>query len=70
MKKLSIALPTKEITKQSQNTLKREKNSSTDLNFKVDAEFKRDFKSYAVMHDLTQKQVLELAFKLLKENSI
>ncbi len=69
MKTLSIGKP-KEKRKQSQNILKKEKGKTVDLNFKVDAEFKRDFKTFAVTHDLSQKQVLEMAFRLLKENTI
>ena len=71
MKKLSIGEPKKkQASKQSQNTQKREKGAIADLNFKVDAEFKRDFKMYATAHDMSQKQVLEMAFSLLKKQSL
>lgn len=74
MKMLSIGKPQNkeksEPIKQTQNTTKAEKGKAVDLNFKVEPEFKRDFKIYAASHDMSQKQVLEIAFKLLKENTI
>lgn len=53
-----------------QNTQKRESGLDVDLNFKVSAEFKRDFKLYAAAHDMTQKDVLLAAFFALKERSL
>ncbi len=74
MKTLSIGKPKNkektETIKQTQNTIKAEKGKVVDLNFKVEPEFKRDFKIYAANHDMSQKQVLEIAFKLLKESTI
>lgn len=74
MKKLSIGKPQhnqkNEPIKQTQNTTKTEKGKAVDLNFKVEPEFKRDFKIYAASHDISQKQVLEIAFKLLKESTV
>lgn len=74
MKTLSIGKPQKkektETIKQTQNTIKAEKGKAVDLNFKVEPEFKRDFKIYAANHDMSQKQVLEIAFKLLKESTV
>lgn len=56
--------------KESSNTLKKESGAKVDLNFKVSAEFKKEFKLWAVSHEMTQKQVLETAFQLLKESRI
>ncbi|MFT6905740.1 MAG: hypothetical protein ACJAS1_002398 [Oleiphilaceae bacterium] len=52
------------------NTEKRESGGTVDLNFKVSAEFKREFKIWATSHDLTQKRALELAFEALKDNHL
>lgn len=52
------------------NTEKKESGAVLDLNFKVSADFKREFKLWAVSHDVTQKRVLELAFESLKEHQI
>lgn len=74
MKTLSIGKPQQkeqsQTIKQTQNTTKAEKGKAVDLNFKVEPEFKRDFKIYAASHDISQKQVLEIAFKLLKESTV
>ena len=56
--------------KQSSNTTKKEAAALVDLNFKVNAEFKREFKMWAASHDLKQKEVLEKAFQLLKEQGV
>lgn len=53
-----------------QNTQKRESGRDVDLNFKVSAEFRRDFKLYAAAHDMKQKEVLLAAFSALKEKSL
>jgi hypothetical protein len=39
------------------------------LNFKVSPEFKKEFKLFALQHDLSMKQVLEKAFLEYKENN-
>jgi hypothetical protein len=52
------------------NTVRRESSINVDLNFKVTAEFKRDFKLYAAANDMSQKDVLIAAFMALKEKSI
>jgi hypothetical protein len=52
------------------NTQRREAGKPMDLNFKVSAEFKREFKTWAVSHDLSQKETLEKAFSLLKKHGV
>lgn len=42
------------------------KESGVALNFNVSKEFRREFKLYAVLNNLKQKEVLELAFAALK----
>ena len=37
------------------------------LNFKVTAEFKREFKVYAAAHDITMIQLLEEGYRLYKQ---
>jgi len=56
--------------KASSNTSKKEGGKPVDLNFKVSPEFKREFKTWAVSHDLSQKETLEKAFDLLKKYGI
>jgi len=56
--------------KVSSNTQKKEAGKPVDLNFKVSAEFRREFKTWSVSHDLSQKQTLEKAFALLKQHGI
>ena len=64
------AAPSKKTTAiTSVNTTKKD-NSQVDLNFKVDAEFRKDFKLFAVSHEMSQKEVLERAFELLKQSVI
>lgn len=58
------------LKKKSVNTKKKEAGSQVDLNFKVNPEFKREFKLWATAHDMTQKRALELAFELLKDSHI
>lgn len=55
---------------QSVNTHKRESRAEVDLNFKVSAEFRREFKMWSAAHDMSQKAVLETAFDLLKKSHI
>jgi hypothetical protein len=72
MKKLSIGKPTSDTAVRTgvANTLKRESSERVDLNFKVSEELRREWKMFAVTHDLTQREVLELAFTALKEKTI
>jgi len=39
----------------------------TPLNFKVPAEFRREFKTYAAQHDLSLSKLLQESFRFLKE---
>ena len=52
------------------NTTKAEAAATVDLNFKVSAEFKREFKMWAASHDMSQKAVLEMAFDTLKRSKL
>jgi len=70
-KKLDIGLPSKKQKteiKQTTNTKKTEAGKLVDLNFKVSAEFRREFKLWSVTHDMTQKELLEAAFQQIKQN--
>lgn len=71
-KKLDIGAPPTKIKSsiKTNNTAKKESGAVLDLNFKVSADFKREFKLWAVSHDVTQKRALELAFESLKEHQI
>lgn len=53
---------------QSENTKQPESGSLVALNFKVSPEVKKDFKVWAAAHNKTQREVLEEAFKLLKQH--
>lgn len=59
--------PEKKGGRVSTNTKRREAGAIVDLNFKVSAEFRREFKLWAAANDMTQKETLEHAFKLLKQ---
>lgn len=59
----------KQPERESANTQKRESAAVVDLNFKVSTEFRREFKLWAAAHDMSQKEVLERAFGLLKKQS-
>jgi hypothetical protein len=37
------------------------------LNFKVSAEFHRAFKTYAAMHGMSMRELLEMGFELVKK---
>jgi len=70
-KKLDIGLPSKKSKteiKQTANKKKIEAGKLVDLNFKVSAEFRREFKLWSVTHDMTQKELLEAAFQQIKQN--
>lgn len=60
----------KTANRSSLNTRKRESGALVDLNFKVSPEFKREFKLWAASHDMKQKEVLEEAFKALKNGTL
>lgn len=62
------ARPAKKLpVRESANTQKREAAAMVDLNFKVSVEFRREFKLWAAAHDMSQKETLERAFRLLKQ---
>lgn len=68
-KTLDLGQPkSQKINKQTTNTHKIEAGKLVDLNFKVTAEFRREFKLWAISHDMTQKELLEIAFKKIKQN--
>jgi CCR4-NOT transcriptional regulation complex NOT5 subunit len=72
---LDLGMPGKlknahEKSRSSINTKKREAGAQVDLNFKVSSEFRREFKLWAASHDMKQKQVLEEAFRLLKQRTL
>lgn len=70
-KTLDLGTPDKKFKtaiKQTANTKKTEAGKLVDLNFKVSAEFKREFKLWSVTHDMTQKELLEAAFQQIKQN--
>ena len=52
----------------SNNTSKPGNFEMVPLNFKVDAEFRRDLKSFAVNHDMTMVSVVKEAFTLYKQH--
>jgi hypothetical protein len=49
------------------NLDKSEPTRLTPLNFKVPAEFRREFKTYAAQHDLSLSKLLQESFRVLKE---
>ena len=49
------------------NLDKAEPTRLTPLNFKVPAEFRREFKTYAAQHDLSLSKLLQESFRVLKE---
>lgn len=53
--------------KKSRNTKLPEAGSLVPMNFKVPTEFKQEFKIWAATHQMTQRQALEDAFELLKQ---
>jgi hypothetical protein len=55
--------------KPSNNLTKIESSELTPMNFKVPPDFHREFKTYAVQHDMTMVQLLEACFNLYKENT-
>lgn len=72
MKNLNMPTPTKTAqkapAKKTMNTERQDSGDYTDLNFKVSAEFKKEFKIFAAEYGLKQKEVLERAFEELKKN--
>ena len=59
-------LPTEAVAP-SRNLTKPQPGSSVGLNFKVGAEFRRDFKIEAAMHGLNQVELLQEMFALWKQ---
>ena len=55
---------------QSSNTKQPESASFEALNFKVSPEFKREFQVWAAAHGMKQKDVLQKAFEILKDQHI
>lgn len=55
--------------KPSQNLTKVESSSNVPLNFKVRAEFHREFKTYAAQHDISMLELLERCFEAYKEST-
>ncbi|GIU52182.1 hypothetical protein TUM4438_44220 [Shewanella sairae] len=49
------------------NTSKPSNSELVPLNFKVDAEFKRDIKSFAASHDMSMVDVIKMAFEEYKK---
>lgn len=70
-KKISINKPAGKAvpTTISPNTRKSEAGKLVDLNFKVSPEFKKEFKQLALDLESNQKQILERAILLLKQNA-
>lgn len=60
----------KTANRSSVNTRKRESGDLVDLNFKVTPEFRREFKLWAASHEMKQKEVLEEAFRVLKQGTL
>jgi hypothetical protein len=61
--------PPQLVTSSSQSKAKSEVTVLTPLNFKVPAEFHRDFKTFAAQHSKKMVEVLQEAFALLKESN-
>ena len=51
------------------NLAKPEPTGAVALNFRVSAEFKRDFKVAAATHGVTQSELLQLAFRQWRERN-
>jgi hypothetical protein len=51
------------------NLTKPEPTGHVALNFRVSAEFKRDFKIAAATHGVTQSELLQLAFRQWRERN-
>ncbi|MGL4667274.1 MAG: hypothetical protein ACRCWR_05025 [Saezia sp.] len=49
------------------NTSKASNSDLVPLNFKVEAEFKRDIKSFAASHDMSMVEVIKTAFEEYKK---
>lgn len=65
MSKSAIIDPPKGETR---NTKKRESGDLVALNFKVSPELKREIKMWAAEHEMTQRDVLEKGFDLLRKH--
>ena len=54
--------------KPSQDLTKKDIGQLVGLNFKVSSEFRKDFKGYALDHDLTMNELLKKCFSVYKES--
>jgi len=52
----------------SQNLTKKDISQLVGLNFKVSAEFRKEFKGYALDYDLTMNELLKKCFSVYKES--
>lgn len=50
------------------NTMKPEAGELVPLNFKTDPEFRKEFKSFAVMHDMSMVDLLKESFAFYKQH--
>lgn len=50
------------------NTTKPEAGELVPLNFKTDPEFRKEFKSFAVMHDMSMVELLRASFAFYKQH--
>lgn len=57
------------LDKPSNNLDKPSNNSYQDLNFKVEPEFKKEFKGYAVDNDMTMVNLLKECFDFYRKNN-
>jgi hypothetical protein len=55
--------------KPSNNLTKTASGATVPLNFKVAPEFRREFKTFAAMHDISMVELLEKCFDHYKENT-
>ena len=55
------------IDKPSQNLTKNPSNKPVSLNFYVENEFRREYKRFAVEHDISMNELLRRSFQLYKE---
>jgi hypothetical protein len=60
----------KRVPQVTQNSAKPDQSVDAPLNFKVSAEFRREFKTYAAQHNKKLKQLLYEAFAALKASHV
>lgn len=56
--------------KPSRNLTKNPSNKEVPLNFKVESEFRRAYKSFAVENDVTMNHILRRSFELLQQHGL